>query len=212
VGSDATPDFTKDTLVSTSALVEHPFVVPDRGVQAAYTYQRDCQQMRPVEASEVFRSALKGAAMWAGMGAVLGAGLAAFGHVYAALGTLGETTAAPTLSALLPMAEVMLGGAAVGGIYGACSEASARKHEHRDYPKFGETVYGQLTREDSKLYFQPAGEEAKVDLNAFAKAPVTGGGAMGADQGQWWQQATPNVCYDDLQAEIGRWKAEPQGS
>lgn len=191
-------DFQKDTLLSTSDLLKQTNDIPEDGVRARYTFQRDCSLMKPATMGQYGLAAAKGAAWGAVGGAACGVALNVMGGVLEVftLGMLGHSNS-------IGLAIPAVIGAGVGTLIG-CSNLHA---EHSDYPHYGESVHGNLKSEygpdgQKHLKFYPASYEGqpapgKVELEQFAKAPVVGGGEPGVDdaQPQWWQNAYKNVEY-----------------
>jgi hypothetical protein len=198
-GNAKIADFQKDSLLSTSDLLKQTKDIPEDGVSARYTFQRDCSRMKPATMKQYGLAAAKGAAWGAVGGAACGLALNFVGAAFEifTLGMLGHSQA---IGLAIPAAM----GTAVGTFIG-CSNLHA---EHSDYPHYGESVSGNLKAEygpdgQKHLKFYPGGgyegqpAPAKVELEQFAQAPIVGGGEPGVDeaQPQWWQSAYPNVAY-----------------
>lgn len=196
VGNNAkVADFQKDPLVSTQDLLQRTNELPEDGTPARYTFQRDCSLMKPATMKQYGLAAAKGAAWGAVGGAACGVALNFVGAAFEVF-TLGMLGHSQSLGLAIPAAM----GAAVGAFIGPSSLHS----EHSDYPRYGESVSGNLKPEYGpdgqkhlKFYTRNEAGETKVELEKFAQAPVEGGGEPGSHDAetQWWQSAYANVNY-----------------
>lgn len=185
-------DFQKDQLVSTTDLLKQTNSIPEGGVEACYSFQRDCALMKPATLGEYGLAAAKGAAVGAGVGVAGGVALAVMGEIFTIF-TAGFFGQSAGVGLLVP--------AAIGAAFGAGIGASSLHSEHKDYPHFGESLPGTLRSEygpdgQKHLQFHPYGElSQKVELEKYASAPTIEGGQSGSNDGQWWQAGYPNVEY-----------------
>src|SRR4051812_37339693 len=103
VGEAGLPDFQKDKLVSTADLVQRTQDIPEDGVQARYTFQRDNNLMKPATMKEYGLAAAKGAAWGAFGGAACGVALNIMGGVLEVF-TLGMLGHSQSLGLAIPAA------------------------------------------------------------------------------------------------------------
>jgi hypothetical protein len=189
-------DFQQDKLVSTADVLQRTADIPEDGVRAVYSFQRDCSRMKPATMKQYGMAAANGAAWGAVGGAACGLGLNLFGQLFEVF-TLGMLGQSHSLGLVVPA----LMGAAVGSFIGPANVHA----EHADYPHYGESLGGTLKGEygpdgQKHLRFYYGGvnqKPEKVELEKFVEAPVVGGGepgSMDADP-QWWQAGYPNVNY-----------------
>lgn len=193
-GAQATlPDFQTDKLVTTSDLLKQTSDVPEAGMPAVYSFQRDCSLMKPATAGEYGKAALTGAAVGAAVGVGGALALGVVGTIFAVF-TAGFFGGPPALSLGVP--------AGIGAALGAGIGAMNVRSEHQDYPHYGESLQGTLRSEygpdgQKHLQFHPHGQlDRKVDLEKYAQAPIIADAGEPGDQAtQWWQEGYPNVQY-----------------
>ena len=190
-------NFKTAELLTTADLVSQSPEIPDSGTPAAYTFQRNCTLMEPAGLKGYAKAAATGAAWGGATGVAGGVGLFLLSAVAGAFtGGLGvwAVQAAPLVTSVAACTSI---GATLGSVIGSANLFS----EHSDYPRYGESLSGTLTSEtgpDGKkhLNFHPHGSlSQKVDLEAYATAPVVDGGEPGTPGDSWWNVAHLNVQY-----------------